>query len=323
MRSLLPTTRSLRLAVLLGERSSFALALLFRTTLAAANQLLPSPRYRVEFISARGNRSESAHGVTIDTRRPGPCDYLVIPPFDGVEPQWSPEFVDVDLVRRAYARGSTIASACLGSLALAAAGILDQREATTHWSWGQEARRRYPQVHWDTRRILIDQQQIVTAGGYLAAVDLALHIIAKTSSRDIAHRVGRRVLADSTRQYQSIYAQQLVEPAAAGDRFAALDRWIGQQLRQSPSAADMAKRCGMSVRSFHRQFVRDRGVTPRKFLQLKRIETVRGLLGGALSLERILEQVGVSDPTSFRRVFQRELGVSLAEYRRRVRGPVP
>jgi len=82
----------------------------------------------------------------------------------------------------------------------------------------------------------------------------------------------------------------------------------------------MARRCKMSVRSFHRKFVTVHGVTPRKFLQLKRIERVQAQLRTShKSLEQILAEVGVSDVASFRRVFRRELGYSPAEYRRRLR----
>ncbi|HEX7115435.1 MAG TPA: helix-turn-helix domain-containing protein [Steroidobacter sp.] len=81
----------------------------------------------------------------------------------------------------------------------------------------------------------------------------------------------------------------------------------------------MARRCKMSVRSFHRKFVTVHGVTPCKFLQLKRIERVQAQLRTSRkSLEQILAEVGVSDVASFRRVFRRELGYSPAEYRRRL-----
>jgi transcriptional regulator GlxA family with amidase domain len=83
----------------------------------------------------------------------------------------------------------------------------------------------------------------------------------------------------------------------------------------------MAKHCNMSLRSFHRRFREAYGVTPRKYLQLKRVEAVRRALGESRrSIAQILEDVGVSDVTSFRRVFQRELGQSPAEFRRQLGG---
>lgn len=158
---------------------------------------------------------------------------------------------------------------------------------------------------------------MLTAGGYLATVDLALHVIAATSSRTTAHELGRMMLADSERQHQSIYALRLTEPAAQSGPLRDIDAWLDGRLRDAPTAAEMARHCNMSLRTFHRRFREAYGVTPRKYLQLKRVEAVRQLLGeGRRSIEQILVDVGVSDVTSFRRIFRRELGHSPAELRR-------
>lgn len=309
---------AVRVAILLGPHSSAALALLLRGAFERANRLLAAPLYAADFVSSRATGETSLQGVTIPVRRMrGHCDYLVVPPYDGLDPTWQPLAEDVALIEAQHRSGGIVASACLGALTVAAAGILDRHEATTHWDWATEARIRYPQVRWNLRRILCDQGQVITAGGYLAAIDLALHIVTATASRPTAHALGRLMLADSSRQYQSIYAQQLVEPAARPGALGGMALWIERRLKAAPSAAQMARHCGMSLRSFHRKFHATFGVTPRKFVQLKRVESVRRLLADRTrSTEDILEQVGVSDRTSFRRVFQRELGYSLSEYRR-------
>jgi transcriptional regulator GlxA family with amidase domain len=200
---------------------------------------------------------------------------------------------------------------------LADTGLLDSREATTHWSWASYVRDRYPRVSWNTRKIVCDEGAVITAAGYLATVDLALHIIAATTSRSVAHELGRMMLADSARQSQSIYALRLTEPAAPGGQLGDIDAWLDRRLQAAPTAGEMARHCNMSLRTFHRKFREAYGVTPRKYLQLKRVEAVRELLGASRrSIEQILADVGVSDVTSFRRIFRRELGHSPAELRR-------
>lgn len=312
----------LRLAILLGRDSSLAMALLFRAVFDRANRALATRRYSVELVSARSSRELAATDVAVDTRRPrGRYDYLIVTPYEAIETDWRPDPADVALVARQYSRGGIVASACLGALTLAAAGVLDGVEATTHWNWNAHARSHYPAVSWNTRRIVCDQGRVITAGGYLATVDLALHIIAATSSRELARTLGQLMLADSARQHQSVYALRLAEPAAAEGEWRQLDAWIEGRLRSPPTAADMARRCNMSLRSFHRKFRATYGVTPRKYLQLKRVEAVRHLLADSRrSIEQILADVGVSDVTSFRRVFQRELGHSPAEFRRALAG---
>lgn len=312
---------AVRVAVLLSSASSLAMALLFRAVFERANRRLATRRYRVTLVSAGSRRVLSAPGVSVSTQAArGRWEYVVVTPYEGIEPGWRPDPADVALLRRQHAQGAVIASSCLGALTLAEAGLLQAREATTHWSWAGYVRGRYPGILWNTRRILCDQGSVITAGGYLATVDLALHLIAATSSRSIAHELGRMMLADSARQHQSIYALDLAGPAAAGP-LSALDAWLSQRLREAPTAREMAAHCHMSLRTFHRRFREAYGVTPRKYLQLKRVEAVRRrLTQGRRGIGQILAEVGVSDVTSFRRVFQRELGHTPAQWRRRLQG---
>jgi transcriptional regulator GlxA family with amidase domain len=298
------------------------MALLFREIFERANRKLGARRYRVTLVSSRARRALSAPSVSVMTRAArGRCDYLVVTPYEGIEPGWRPDPSDVALIERQHSRGAIVASSCLGALTLAEAGLLDSREATTHWSWAGHVRNRYPRVAWNTRKIVCDQGTVVTAGGYLATVDLALYIIAATSTRSIAHDLGRMMLADSARQHQSIFALRLTDPAAPGGRVSGLDAWLDGHLQTAPTAAAMAAQCNMSLRSFHRKFREVYGLTPRKYLQLKRVEAVRRLLGESRrGIGQILADVGVSDVTSFRRIFQRELGLSPAEFRRRLKG---
>lgn len=314
----LPKPALLRIAVLLHPSSSLAMALLFRAIFERANRKLAARRYRIDLVSSRVYVPLSAPDVSVTTRRArGLYDYLVVTPYEGIEPGWRPDPADIALIQRQHARGAIIASSCLGALTLAEAGLLDAREATTHWSWARYVRDQYPRVAWNARKIVCDEGDVLTAGGYLATVDLALHIIATTSSRSTAHELGRMMLADSERQHQSIYALRLTEPAAQSGQLRDIDAWLERRLRDAPTASEMAQHCNMSLRTFHRKFREAYGVTPRKYLQLKRVEAVRQLLGDSgRSIEQILAEVGVSDVTSFRRIFRRELGHSPAELRR-------
>jgi transcriptional regulator GlxA family with amidase domain len=160
----------------------------------------------------------------------------------------------------------------------------------------------------------------VTAGGFLAAVDLALALVERETARPTSRELGRLVLADSARQHQSIYATSLVDTPTEDPRMQRLERWLQAHLAEAITVDDMAAVCRLEPRTFRRAFGRAYGFSPKKLLQLKRIEKVRTLLRRSdLSLEDVVGQVGVSDVPSFRKVFQRELGVSPAEYRRQIR----
>ncbi len=308
-------------SVLLHEDASLSLALLTRDILERANLLLERKRFAVSFVARTGLRRIVAGPVTLRTRRAARrIDYLVVPPLAPGRDPFIPRPAEARLVERLHRNGTTVCSACLGSLVVAQSGILAGRVATTHWAWAERASARFPAVRWDTQRMLCDDGDVVTSGGYLAAVDLALALVERACSRSVSRELGRLLLADSTRQHQSVYATRLVAARVEDPRLRRLEAWLQSHLSGPVTVADMAAACHLSPRTLHRELERAYGLTPKKLLQLKRVESVRRLLRRPdVSVEQAVAQVGVSDVPSFRKVFRRELGLSPAEYRRRLR----
>jgi len=309
----------IRVAVLVHSQVSAPLALLSRELFQRAADLAPKP-LGLE-VTLVGN-----HPVEGDqwTLRPdpweGPWHLIVVPPFGpgfaGSLDDLAPE---IEWLREQSGSGARVASACVGAFLLGAAGLLDGRQATTHWLWSTTAREQFPFVHWQTDRMLCDTGSVVTAGGYLGLVDLVLHLIETTVGRTAARDLAQRVLADTGRQKQSVYAQTLTL-GTADPAFVGFDRWVEASLRQTLTVDDLATRVAMSPRNFFRRFHDTYGVTPVRYLQRKRIEKAQTLLRESeASLETILTEVGVTDAQAFRQVFRRDLGMTPAEYRRRFR----
>jgi transcriptional regulator GlxA family with amidase domain len=162
---------------------------------------------------------------------------------------------------------------------------------------------------------------VITSGGFLSVVDLCLYLIAKTVSQKIAHDMGRMLLADTVRQKQSVYAQSLVSRRVENAVFEEMENWIDQRLHLTFTLEDMAHHCKMSLRTFQRLFAQTYGTSPNKFLQLRRIEKAKHLLQtSTLSTQEVIETIGLSDIASFRKLFQRELGMSPAAFRKRMAG---
>jgi len=306
-------------AILVHEDVSLSLALLIRDILRRTNLLLEREHFTVSMVGTRARRlvrdDVAIRLGALDDR----IDYLIVPPLTAGCDPFRPRTGETRLIARAHEQGAIVCAACLGALRVAETGLLAGHAATTHWAWVQRAKERLPAVKWDASRMVCDTGSVVTAGGFLAAVDLTLAIIARACSPQVSHEIGRLLLADSARQHQSIYATRLVDTPAEEPRLQRLERWLAAHLSGPVSVDDMARVCRLEPRTFRRVFARAYGLSPKKLLQLKRVETVRSLLRRSdLSLEEVVARVGVTDVPSFRRVFQRELGLSPAEYRRRL-----
>jgi transcriptional regulator GlxA family with amidase domain len=313
--------RPTAVTILLHEDVTVSLALLMRDILERANQVQSGKLFAVTLAGRRGLRSIRKRDVTIALpRNAGRADYLVVPPIPVSADPFRSRPGEVRLIREHHDRGAIVCSACLGSILVAQSGILDGRDATTHWAWVGRAMEHFPGVSWDATRMMCDSGTVITSGGFLAAVDVTLAIVERACSRAVSREVGRLLLADSRRQYQSIYATSLTSARTDDPRLHRVETWVQSHLSEALTVSEMAEVSRLSPRTFHREFVKAYGFTPKKMLQLKRIEKMRELLRKPdLSIEQALAEVGVSDVPSFRKVFQRELGMSPAEYRRRLR----
>ena len=199
-------------------------------------------------------------------------------------------------IRRCAGRARRVTSVCSGSFLLAAAGLLDGRSATTHWSCTEEFRQRFPQVRLDPDRIFVRAGQIWTSAGITAGIDLALALIGE----DLGERVARRT------------AQQLVvyhRRRGGQSQFSALLEFVRTHLAGELGVERLAAQACMSPRHFARVFHQQIGVTPAKAVERLRADAARALLdGGARSLQEIARHCGFGDPERMRRAFVRLYG---------------
>ncbi|MDT7800947.1 MAG: hypothetical protein QOI78_4380, partial [Actinomycetota bacterium] len=122
---------------------------------------------------------------------------VLVPGFEGVETP--PPSGVLDALRAAHARGARLVSICTGAFALAAAGLLDGRPATTHWQYADLLRRRYPRVEVRPDRFYIDDGDILTSAGVTAGVDLGLHLVRLDQGPAAANRRARFLVAPPRR----------------------------------------------------------------------------------------------------------------------------
>ncbi|MFF5445589.1 GlxA family transcriptional regulator [Streptomyces sp. NPDC012888] len=216
-----------------------------------------------------------------------------------------------------------IASVCAGAHMLAAAGLLDGRTATTHWSTAAQLAAEHPEVTVDPDPIFVrsDRGRLWTGAGISACLDLSLALVAEDLGEQTALSVARQLVMYLRRQGgQSQFSVPLSRPATDRRDIDELRLWIADHLDGDLSAAALAARMCLSERHFARVFRQETGTSPAAYVEAARTEAARRLLE---TTDRPLDQVaaaaGLGSPETLHRAFRRQLATTPAAYRRRFR----
>lgn len=276
--------------------------------------------YRFMVVAASPPPIQTKIGFSIDTphglRDLRKADTIIIPSWDPVE-RPVPEPLAVEL-QRAYRRGTRMMSFCSGAFALAGAGILDGRRATTHWMFAQRFQELHPQVHLNPGVLYVDDGQVLTSAGTSAAIDLSLYVVRQDYGADIANMVARRMVVPPHRDGgQAQFVSQPLPPPKDPEPFAATLEWMVEHIDQELPVDKMAKRAHMSPRTFARRFRAATGTTPHKWLMHQRVQMAQRLLETTEEpVEIIAERSGFASAAMLRIHFQSIVRTSPLAYRR-------
>jgi transcriptional regulator GlxA family with amidase domain len=244
------------------------------------------------------------------------ADTLVIPGYRPVlEP---PPVAALDALRAAAARGARIASICTGALALAHAGLLDGRRATTHWFSAGELAKRFPEVEVDPDVLYVDDGQILTSAGLSAGIDLCLHLVRADHGEVVGSQVARAMVASPHRAGgQAQFIERAVPASTGSGSLEDARAWALDHLTEPLDVPALAARAGVSPRTFARRFVAETGTTPLKWLHAQRVLEARRLLEHTdLSVEQVASRAGFGSAPSLREHFRRATRTTPTAYRR-------
>ncbi|MFF0435424.1 GlxA family transcriptional regulator [Streptomyces sp. NPDC004327] len=224
----------------------------------------------------------------------------------------------LDAIGAAYERGALVAAHCVGAFALAAAGLLEGRRATTHWRFAGLLADRYPDVAVEPDALYIDQGRIATGAGAAAGFDLCLHLLRREYGAATANAIARDLVLPSHRDGgQAQYLAAPVPEDCHDDRLAEVLAWAQGNLHEPLPVAELARRALMSRRSFARRFAASTGTTPHAWLLGLRLSRAEELLETTdLPVEEIARQVGFGSAAVLRAQFVRRRGVPPRSYRR-------
>ncbi|MFV0434943.1 MAG: GlxA family transcriptional regulator [Leucobacter sp.] len=243
------------------------------------------------------------------------ADLIFVPGYRYPDREAPPEEL-AHALRRAHDRGARIAAISTGAFALAAAGLLDGRRATTHWHYSRTLAERYPEVRVDERVLFVDEGSILTSAGAASGIDLCLHILRDEAGMGVANHAARRLVAAPYRSGgQAQYLPRSV-PESHGERFTLTREWALRHLGEAISIAALARHAAVSPRTFSRRFREETGYSPMQWIMRARVDAARELLQQTdLGIEEIAGRVGLGTATNLRRYFQSVLGTTPTQYR--------
>ncbi len=228
---------------------------------------------------------------------------------------------EIAWLKKRYEEGATMAAGCSGAMLLAEAGLLDGCEATTHWGWCDVMRERFPDVQVRPQRALVisgDGQRLIMAGGGATWLDLALYLIARTVTLDVAIKVARVNLIDWHHSGQQPFARLARTRQVEDAVIARCQTWIAENYDQRNPVTSMVRLSGLAERSFKRRFQQATGMSPLAYVHALRLEEAKQMLEASdQPIEAIANEVGYEDAGFFSRLFRRKVNLTPAQYRRR------
>lgn len=266
-------------------------------TIAGAGGLAIVPQYSVDQISGADLILVSSGGVHMDS---------VLKHNSRAVP-W---------LRQAHSQGATIAGVCSGVCLLAEAGLLDGKEATTHWGMAEQFRARYPKVHLRPDRLVTDAGTVLCGGGVNAALDLSLYLVERYCGRAIAMQCAKALLIETSRTSQAGFAVLAFNKRHADQVITQAQDWIERNYRQVFSMDALASRYNMSPRNFMRRFKVATDGTPLAYLHQVRIAVAKSAIeSDNAPIDTISHGVGYEDVAFFRLLFRRYVGMTPTAYR--------
>jgi transcriptional regulator GlxA family with amidase domain len=243
---------------------------------------------------------------------------LILPPHLGGPVAREDVLPFVDWLRTFHQAGATLASVCGGAFVLGETGLLAGRQATTHWTHADAFRQRFPKAQLDIDRLIIDDGDIISAGGMMAWVDLGLKLVDRFLGSTIMAETAHFLLVDPPGREQRYYSAFSPNFTHGDGAILRAQHWLQATGGKDMTLASLASQAGLEERTFLRRFRKATGFTAIDYCQRLRVGKARELLQFSTSpIETIAWEVGYGDPSAFRKIFIRITGLTPGEYRRR------
>jgi transcriptional regulator GlxA family with amidase domain len=276
-----------------------------------SNQIIRDSELDMQFTVLIVKPSEELVGVV-------QSDIVILPPSLDDSYHNKPQPALLQFIKEAHKRGTILCSTCAGAFILAKTGLLDNRIATTHWQLADKFKDQYPKVSLQIERLLINDGDIISAGGLTSWIDLGLEIVAQFSRPNIMRKLGKYLIVDTGKREQRYYETFTPKFSHGNHQILKAQYYIQANYNISLKMADLAVVACMSERTFLRHFTHATTIKPFEYIQRVRVQKAcESLESTTQSFEQIAHSIGYDDVNSFRKVFIKTIGLTPTAFRAR------
>lgn len=222
----------------------------------------------------------------------------------------------IDWVADQYKNGAAIASICTGAFMLAASGLLNGRNCSTHWAVADNFRTSFPEVNLQTDQLITDENGIYTNGGAYSFLNLIIYLVEKYYDRPTAIFCAKVFQIEMDRHSQSPFTIFTGQKTHGDEMVKEAQAYIESKIEEKISVEHMSALFSVGRRNFDRRFIKATGNTPLEYAQRVKIEAAkRAFETTRKTINEVMYEVGYADPKAFREVFRKITGMSPLEYR--------
>ncbi|MFB9842435.1 GlxA family transcriptional regulator [Mucilaginibacter ginsenosidivorans] len=318
-------TRQIKIGIVVYKSCTSSMVTGFWDILTLANQLhqqtCGAPVFCLELIAEKKASVKSFSGLSFtphSTIKTGNLyDLIYIPGFIGdADEVIKNEQPIIRWLRAVHSKNTILAAACNGNFLLGASGVLDKKKATTHWSLAAEFGNKYKLIIVQPDRMIIDNGNVISAGGVTAYLNLSLHIIQRFTTAELSLTCAKVFLVDAGRKVQTPYQVYQFSKNHGDELINRVQDWMENNYREKISLDKLAGLVNLSRKTFLRHFKKATGDTPQLYLQKLRVETAKRLLESKdITFNEITWEVGYQDVSSFHKIFKQETGLTPMSYR--------
>lgn len=243
-------------------------------------------------------------------------DYVITPPSIVMPDKMQPMPQEAAWLRAQHNEGSRVCSICAGAFVLAESGLLQGRRVTTHWAFAKHLAQSYEDIEVADRNLVLDDGDVISAGGILAWTDLGLTLVERLFGRSTMLSTARFLVIQPPRATQLPFTEFVPDFDHGDEAILRVQHHIHADLTASLNVGDLSDVAHLGKRTFMRRFAKATSLNPTEYIQQARVAKARGVLElTTRPLDQVAWEVGYKDPSAFSKIFQRISGVSASDYR--------